>query len=356
LLDLAAIAAQVSVVDDYTYQVRGQQFPVAYQQAYTKWHQPLQHFGQNSGEASQVRANLQQQLAGALYGTYYCTGTTEAAAPPAAPAPWPAPAERARTMRQLSEANGTPNGVDPAWTVYSIDSYGNAFVSKNGALRQLVANQWSFANPADTALRVGTVVQLLITKEDTALQPVFYHVRGTEVVSQQAEFVRVYFHTDFDGALLLVGGITAAFNEYRLPFLFKCLNHPDLFTRTDSAVLYVSKFDFHLASRLLQPILAQLGPHLKPAVPLFTRALQPGVSFCEDPANGQSFGMSRCLLLADALLAAYDKQLAPGPDQLAEIARVLAKNGIDSERIYLNPNSHFPYNLPAVAHEPALAA
>jgi hypothetical protein len=355
LADLAAIAAQVVVLDDYTYQVRGQRFEVAYQQAYTRWPQPLQHFGQNSGDAGQVRANLRQQLAGALYGTYYCPGTTDEAAASPPSAPLPVPAERARTMALLSAANCTPNGFDPAWTVYSIDGQGNAFVSKNGALRQLVANQWTFANPAETALRVGALVQLTISKEDTTLQPVFYHVRGTELVSQQSEFVRVYFNTTFEGALLLVQGITAAFNEYRLPFLFKCLNHPDLFTRTDSAVLYISKFDFHLAYRLLRPLLTQLAPHLRPAVPLFTRPLRPGVSFCEDPADGQSFGMSRCSLLAEALLAAYDKQLAPGPDQLAEIERVLTQNGLTSERIYLNANSHLSYPLPNLAHEPALA-
>jgi len=354
LHDLAALAEQVAVVDDYTYELAGQSVSIAYQHAYTRWHQPLHHFGENHGDEAQVQANLQQQLAYALYGTYYCTGTTQRPAGPApVAAPLPSPAARARTIEQLSAANATETGFDYQWTVYAIDAQGNAFVSKNGALRQLVAGQWAHENPAETRLQVGTVVRLAVGKEDTTAQPVFYHVRGRALVSQQAEFVRVYFHTTFEGALLLVQGITTAFNSYGLPFLFKCLNHPDLFTRADSAVLYVSKFDFHLASTLLRPLLSRLAPHLKPEVPLFTQPLRPGVSFSEDPANGLSFGMSRCNLLAEGLIAAHRRQT----DRLTEMQRVLTKNGLTIERIYLNPNSHLPYNLTLTAptREPAAA-
>jgi hypothetical protein len=267
----------------------------------------------------------------------------------------PAPAAREESMSRLSAANSTANGFDPQWTVYSVDSYGNAFVRKNDQVRQLMANQWEFSNPEETSLKVGSVVRLLISKEDKTAQPVFYHVRGTELVSQQAEFVRIYFNTTFAGAELLVREITRIFNRYRLPFLFKCLNHPDLFTRTDSAVLYLSKFDMRFASRLLRPILDELTPHLRPEVPLFTKLLRPGVSFSEDPGSGQSFGMSRCTLLAEALVGAYYKQLGPGDDQLAEIRRTFDRNGLDVEHLYRNPNSYLSYPFAALAaeHSPA---
>lgn len=353
LQDLAALAEQVAVVDDYTYELAGQPVAITYQQAYTKWHQPLHHFGANGGDEAQVQANLQQQLAYALYGTYYCTGSTQRPASPAPrPAALPSAAARAHTTGLLSAANATPNGFDPQWTVYSLDAYGNAFVTKNGELRQLPAGQWEFSTPTDTKLQVGTVVRLTVSKEDTTAQPVFYHVRGTGLMPQQAELARIYFHTTFEGAQQLVREITTSFNDYRLPFLFKCLNHPDLFTRADSAVLYVSKFDVRLAHTLLQPILARLAPHLRPAVPLFTQPLRPGVSFSEDPADGQSFGMSRCQLLAAGLIAAHRKQT----DRLAEMQRVLGKNGLVIERIYRNPNSHFPYPSSLfLPHEHALA-
>lgn len=344
--DLAALAAHVAVLDEHTYQVLGQRFSIAYQHSYTKWHQPFHHFGQNIGPEPRVRASLQQQLAQALYGTFYCAGTGSPPGPPkSGQPPLPAPTELARTTQLLSEANATPNGFDPAWTVYAFDTYGNAFVQKNGAQRQLLPNQWVFTNPTEASLQIGSVVKLLIAKEDTTLQSVFYHVRGTELVAQQAEFVRVYFHTTFEGARLLVQEITRTFNEYRLPFLFKCLNHPDLFTRADSAVLYVSKFDFPFAQCLLQPVLDLVAPHLQAPVPLFTRCLRPGVSFSEDPANGQSFGMSRCNLLAEGLVAAYHERATPGPEQLAVLHQTLADNGLAVERIYLNPNSHFSYNF-----------
>jgi hypothetical protein len=348
---LAAISAQVTVLNEHTYRLRDQELPVTHQQSYTKWHQPLHHFGQNSGDESQCRSNLQQQLAQALYGTFYCAGSTEPGPAPLVGQPLPPQAEREQHMARLSAANSTADGFDPQWTVYSVDSYGNAFVSKNGQLRQLMPKQWEFMNADETSLQVGAVVRLRISREDKTVQPVFYHVRGTELVSQQAEFVRIYFNTTFDGAELLVREITRTFNHYRLPFMFKCLNHPGLFTRTDSAVLYLSKFDLRFASRLLRPILDKLTPHLKPEVPLFTKMLRPGVSFSEDPGNGQSFGMSRCTLLAEAIVGAYYKQMGAGEGQLAEIRRTFDRNGLDVEHLYRNPNSHLSYPFAALAAE-----
>jgi hypothetical protein len=351
LADLEAIAHRAAVLDEHTYRVLGQQFSIPYQQAYTRWHQPFHHFGQNTGDENHLRSSLQQQLAQTLYSTFYCAGTAELTAATALHPTMPDPAEHARTIQLLSEANTTPNGFDPFWKVYAIDNQGNAFVSKNSFQRQLMPNQWVFDNPAETRLQVGTLVKLLLPKEDTTVQPVFYHVRGTELVPQQVELVRVYFHTTFEGSLALVRDLTTTFNEYRLPFLFKCLNHPDLYTRADSAVLYVSKFDFRLAYSLLRPIVARLAPHLQTTVPLFTRALWPGVSFAEDPAHGLSFGIHRCGLVAEGLLEAHRKKATTGAKQFAEVQRTFAKNGIDIARIYLNPNSHFSYNLAAPARE-----
>ena len=74
--DLRALAAAVTVLSDHSYQVLGQLRAVAYQQSYTRWAQPLQHFGQNHGDDSQLRANLRQQLTADLYGTFYVAGTT----------------------------------------------------------------------------------------------------------------------------------------------------------------------------------------------------------------------------------------------------------------------------------------
>jgi hypothetical protein len=355
LQDLTAISELVTVLDEHTYRLRGQEIPVTYQQSYTKWHQPLQHFGQNSGDASQARTNLQYQLTTALYSAFYCPGHTDATAPPEAAPPMPTPAAREESMARLSAANQTPDGFDPQWAVYSVDSHGNAFVNKNGQLRQLMVGQWEFMNADETSLKVGALVRLRISREDKAVQPVFYHVRGTALVSQQAEFVRIYFNTTFAGAELLVREITRTFNHYRLPFLFKCLNHPDLFTRTDSAVLYLSKFDMRFASRLLGPILDALAPHFKPAGPLFTKVLRPGVSFSEDPGSGQSFGMSRCTLLAEALVAAHYKQAGAGEGQLAEICRTFERNGLDVEHLYRNPNSHLSYPFAALAGKQSVA-
>ncbi|MDO7884226.1 T3SS effector HopA1 family protein [Hymenobacter cheonanensis] len=341
---LAAIASQLRVLDAHTYELRGQAVPVTYPQAYTRWHQPLGQFGQNTGDDHQDRAQLLACLTQVLYGTYYCTGSTSAPTPPALALPLPA--ARQTCIERLSAANQTADGFDPAWTVYAVDAHGTAWVTKNGQLRSLAPGQWEPAGPGEAPTpHVGAVVRLRISREDRTAQPVFYHVRSRAVLPAQASLVRVYINITFEGAVALVEALTGTFNRYRLPFMFKCLNHPALYTRADSAVLYLDKFDFNLAARLLPAIFEPLRPELQAVGPLFTRGLLPGVSFSEDPGQGQSFGMSRCTLLAEALVNAHDKHLPTLADALAEMRRAITKSGLDETHFYRNPNSHFPYDF-----------
>jgi len=345
--DIKSIAERVDILNYHKYKLLDKELYVAYQQSYMKWNQPLSSFGQNSGDDDQVKANLHLHLANSIYSNFYCPGTTNKISGEDATVltVMPSAAEREKTIKLLSAVNNTKNGLDYVWTVYLMDGNGTAFVAKNGEARALVPGQWEFFSPTDTSLKVGVVVNIKITREDTTMQPVFYHVKGQYMVSQQAEFVRIYFNTNFDGALILVDGISRVFNHYKLPFLFKCLNHPDLFNRTDSAVLYLSKQHFRFGSDLLRTILPKVKPFLKQEVPLFTMMIIPGVSFSEDPGNGQSFGMSRCNMLAEGIVNAFVKDIKGGLSQMTEILKVFGKNGITTSQIYLKPNSQFPYNF-----------
>lgn len=345
--DIKCISERVSILNYHKYKLLDKELSVAYQQSYMKWNQPLSSFGQNSGDDDQVKANLHIHLANSIYSYFYCPGTTDKATAldGTVLTAMPSQHEREKTIKLLSAANSTKDGLDYIWTVYAMDANGTAFVTKNKEVRSLVPGQWEFFNTAENSLKVGSVVNIKTTREDTTMQPVFYHVKGQQLISQQAEYVRIYFNTNFDGALVLVREITRVFNHYKLPFLFKCLNHPDLFNRTDSAVLYLSKSDFQFGSNLLRMILPKVQPFLKTEVPLFTWMIVPGVSFSEDPGNGQSFGMSRCNMLAEGIVTAFTKDIKEGLPLVTEILKVFKKNGISTNQIYLKPNSQFPYNF-----------
>ncbi|MEM1318812.1 MAG: T3SS effector HopA1 family protein [Bacteroidota bacterium] len=347
LKDIESIVDAIEIKDDYSFSIFNKPIPVKHQQPYTQWNQPLHNFGQNLGDEDQMKVNLTNQLAGSIYNVFYCQGTSgEAGLEKSSQLEnMPSKDDREAFMQTLSAANKTVDGYDYYWSVYAVDANGNSFVQKNGAYRNLTPMGFQFANQSDTKLNVGTMVHILIKKENKEVQPVFYHVYSQALMPQEAEFIRFYFNLKGEGAAPLIEAITTAFNKYKVPFLFKCLNHPDLYNRTDSAVLYLNKAQFKIGTRLLKPILDQIAPHLKTEVPLFSRKLRPGVSFAEDPGNGQSFGMSRCTALAQGIVNAYQKKLGDGKARRTEILRYLKNKGLEANRIFLKSNSQFPYDF-----------
>jgi HopA1 effector protein family len=350
--DLRRISDQVTIRNDYTYEVAGEPFSVAYQQAYVKWNQPLDQFGQNYGDATTAKTSLTAQLAQTLYAQFYCAehGSHTAAKAGVNLAQMPSQAARDETIKLLSAANTTTDRLDACWAVYSMDAQGNAYAKKNDQLRYLTPNDWAFMDPSETSLKVGSVVGIKIQKEAVALQPVFYHVRSAALPAQYADYTRLYFNTTFEGAVTLVREVTTLFNRYQVPFLFKCLNHPELFNRSDSAVLYLDKTHFRFGSELVGLLLPQMRPHLKPTTPLFTRELVPGLSFSEDPGSGQSFGMSRCTYLAEGLVNAFYRGASTADARFTEVLKAFETNGIDVDRVYLKPNSKFPYDFSVFTH------
>ncbi len=347
LKDIESITDAVQIKDDYTFSIFDKNVPVKFQQPYTQWNQPLNKFGENMGDEDQMKANMLSQLAGSLYNIFYCSGTsTDAGLNNKSQLETMPPTEaRAEHMELLSAANKTVDSFDPYWSVYAVDANGNAFVQKNGAYRTLMPNGFQFVTQGDTQLKVGTMVHITIKKENKEVQPVFYHVYSQALMPQEAEFIRFYFNLKGEGAATLIEEITASFNKYKVPFLFKCLNHPDLYTRTDSAVLYLNKAQFKIGTRLLKPILDKMAPFMNEEVPLFSKKIRPGVSFAEDPGNGQSFGMSRCTILAQGIVNAYQKKLGDAKERRKEIMRYLRNKGVEADRIYLKSNSHFPYDF-----------
>lgn len=342
--DIRSISKQVKILNYETYQIQEKPFPVTNKQAYTSWLQPLQDFGRNTGETKLMKNNLHQHLAQAMYMYFYCQGTAKPAQLNFNEAKID-PVERKEKIAVLSALNTTVDRLDPFWKIYSIEENGACYVMKNSEVRYLIPNEWEFSDKTESQPKIGTVVTIKIKKEDLSAQSHFYYVWSSALIAQQAELVRFYFNTNFEGACVLVKEITEVFNYYRMPFMFKCLNHPALFTRADSAVLYIDKSQYRFACSLLRLIIPKIKPGLKDNVPLFTRTLLPGLSFSEDPGNNKSFGMQCCELLSEGLISAFEKNLLTDNKKYDHILNTFSNNGIDIDKIYLKMNSHFPYDF-----------
>lgn len=328
------ICSNVEIIDSNKFRVDSKTHYVFHQQVHTKHPGKLIDFGMNK-PSDEVMNNklLLNQLSNKIYMHFYCGIDQNASLSN------PPEIERDLFMEKLSKENQSMDGLDMNWVVYTVDSSKNAFAQKNGKLRWLQPNSYQFADPTIKEPAVNTVVHFFRKKENKEVQPVFYHVHGNEYMASDEPVVRFYWNTQPEGSPMLIKEITKQFNEYHVPFQFKCLNHPDLYYRNDSSVLYIPKQYLKITSILLQDIVPKIQPYLKKEIPWFTQEIIPGLSFAEDPGDGQSFGMSRSQAIAQALIYASHKNIDDLEEKNNFVLNYLNEQGMSINKIYLNSHT-----------------
>jgi hypothetical protein len=152
--------------------------------------------------------------------------------------------------------------------------------------------------------------------------------------------IRFYFNVGPNGAPHVLRWLSTRLNVFDVPFRFKALTARSAYTRLDAALLYVAGLHYPITAQLLGDGLEEaLAPHLAAGTPVFTRRLAPGLGFAEDPGHGQSFGMSRCRIVAEAIWSAYGKgHQSPGA-WLEEVKAHFTRYSLDPKRPHLNPGS-----------------
>jgi hypothetical protein len=164
------------------------------------------------------------------------------------------------------------------------------------------------------------------------LAPGFHTIIGGPGFPEQAAVVRVYWHVTAGGAGPLVESVTTRLAG--TPYRFKIANHPLRFDRCDAAVLYVSAADFPAVRDHVLASARSLASVLRRAVPAFTLALAPGVGLAEGRRAAESFGESRCALVAHGVLDAAER----GEAGAAAVAARFAAAGVDPDAPYLEPS------------------
>jgi HopA1 effector protein family len=338
-----SIIERITIQSDDAFVIKGKPITVLQRSAYQHWNRPMQSFGANTGEDVKKREKLLLELTGHLYSTFYVSGNPNGE--------WfdekkqPSAEEKNEFMNGLSAANQSTESWDPYWTVASTDPSGIVYVQKNGLLRTLVAHEWKPEQPLNGPLQVGASVSVLNGKERRDLQPVFYYVYGKAYMPQGISLGRFYFNVDPYMIAAFIKQLTTDMNRVQVPFLFKCLNHPLLYVRTDSAVLYIEKKYFSITARILQNIIGTNPQFFKATVPLFTKPIADGVAYAEDPGNGKSFGMFWSEMVAEGMIKAHEKGITQSADILPLVLVEFEKNGVDITQPYLRSNSLYPYDF-----------
>jgi len=250
----------------------------------------------------------------------------------------------------LSRANAGRERWDHGWQVYEAAPNGVIQAHKHGKAQMFYPGQYQplgAAPGAQPAIQNGAFVNVYLAKEMRFFQDGFYIVLGEQVQPwyEQVTLVRLYWHVDAAGAEALVRHVTRRFNRFQVPFRFKCLSYRELYDRYDAAVLFVGRRQWDITALLVRELYDAVKDRLQPETPLFTKQLAPGLALAEDPGNGESFGTSRCRLVAEGLWNAYARGLQTESARIEDITATFVRAGIPPDRPYLTAGSVDLYDL-----------
>jgi hypothetical protein len=249
------------------------------------------------------------------------------------------PANAVSLVEQLSAANAGRDRWESGWSLAQKMADGHALARK-GDLANVFAPGEFTAAPGG-APSAGAPLHVFFARESRTQQPGFYLANGEAPAPFGADsrMTRIYWHIAEAGAVPLTRAVTALLNRYQVPFRFKTLAYGGAYTRADAAVLYFASRYHQIVARLLPAILAEVRSHLRPATPLLTLRLYDGVGLAEDPATGESFGMSRSRLIAQAIWDAYARGLQTEESRMLELAIQFDRIGLSLDRPHLRAAS-----------------
>lgn len=292
--------------------------------------------------AGNAREYLLYNLQAQLYADFYCAGAPRRPLVAAGIQPLPG---HSPFVQALSQANSGAGALEGGWTVERED--GDAVVVTRDGL-----SLWMDPAEVRTAngdgLVPGAAVSVLMPKELLRLSPGFYMALGNAQPSFDGSvpIVRLYWNLRGDGAQTLVQALTARLNGAGVGFRLKVASDPAGYARCDAGVLYVRRDDFERLRPAVVEVHGELAAALRPATPALTKPLLPGLGLAEDPGQpGTSFGMSRCRLLAEAIVEAAERGAGDPAVRLAVVRERFERDGIALDAPYLNPGSTDCYEL-----------
>lgn len=261
-------------------------------------------------------------------------------------------------FHRIQLANGGTGFPDPDWTIIRWDG-DRVQVEKDG-LRlwvdpsvDLVKDEGlklscgrpqgspsaSGGEAVDAAMAVGTTVVLRLPNAVLTEESYSAIGNGGEPAPDQPG-ITIYFNISAEGGLLLMDVLTEALNLQGCPFALTILTDPASYGRFNSVTLMIQATHYQHVRIILCEHQARLQPHLSHPIPLFTCPLATGIGLAECPQDGADFGLSRCQILAEALILAD----ASHQSRRQAMRQKFAERKLNWRHPHLNPESdaHYP--------------
>lgn len=253
-------------------------------------------------------------------------------------------------LARLSSSNPTIERWEDSWQIANVEPSGAIFATRGQLFKHANPGEYVLKGAKASPPQPGLPVSIYFPKESVALQPGYYYAFGACVSGpgDDQPLVRLYFNTTSVAAPDVLRLVAESLNRYQIPFKMKFIGDQGLYFRQDPAVLYVKRSFIQIIAMLLSSRSEDLDPLLENSTPLFTRTIQKGVGFAEDPGNGNSFGLHRSTLVAQAIWNAYLSGSQDVDVRFASMRSEFDKHGISLERPYMNSVSVPDYNFPTV--------
>lgn len=297
---------------------------------------------------------LVTSLAWHLYQAEYCPGRPPGAHPapraagPAPPEGWAREAGLGDDLGAvLTASDRGRRRWELGWRVERVFSGGGVLASRGPDQRGFLPGTFEVVPPGSPPAP-GAALRIRRPPAATPPQPGFHFVEGAALPEpdEGAELIRFYWNVEPTGAPELVALLAAALDRLQVPFRLKVARHAGSFDRADPAILYVHRRFFQAVAAAAAGLRRALDRLLRPATPLFTLPLAPGLALAEDPFTRRSFGLDRCRGLARGLVAARREGAPDDEARLEVVLKVLRERGVDPGRPYLNPGARDVYALP----------
>jgi hypothetical protein len=246
----------------------------------------------------------------------------------------------------LSAANNGLGSWEPGWRVVGLEPDGRFSVRKDDIT--------FWVGPDGLRARTGTpapggYARVRVAKEMRSLMPGYYCAIGNgdqeDARDAPAPLVRYYWHLTARAAVPYMAAITGLLNLRGIPFRTKVLSDPNGYGRADAGVLYLERHDTTRLGDVLAAVHREIGADLRPEVPLFSRALAPGLGVAEDPGTSLTFGQHRCQLAARAVWTSFTRGDATPQQQAVTCAEVVRAANLDPVHPHLEPGSSDHYSL-----------
>jgi hypothetical protein len=254
---------------------------------------------------------------------------------------------------QLHNENSGNGYFDSEWCVLRQESDGSLAVQKQNLTVHIERDR--HLQPSEQLATVGDMVAIHLPRN--CLEAGLYiAVSNAGLPSDQCLPVEIYFNVDAPGAIALMQHLTQHLNAMSIAFCFKVPSSLSAYRCYNSSTLRIESRHYERVRQLLQSLDREvqfsagktIPEQFERSVPLFTKYLAPQLQLAESPAgtlanHPKDFGLNRCQVVANALLAAWDNGDQSPEGRIEAIQQHFSQHGIAWQSPYLNANSEDIY-------------